>query len=85
MHTVNSSCIWTTNKLVFCETFYLESKALIQIEEEEDQKSLEIFSFYQFYGMMPQFIMQFLKAVWLLFFFFFFVSFCAQNSCPGKG
>lgn len=56
---------------MFCETFYLESKALIQIEEEEDQKSLEIFSFYQFYGMMPQFIMQFLKAVWLLFFFFF--------------
>lgn len=57
---------------MFCETFYLQSKALIQTEEEEGQISLETFSFYKFYGVISQFIMQFLKAV--TFFFSLFVS-----------
>lgn len=60
---------------MFCETFYLKSKALIQTEEEEGQISLETFSFYKFYGVISQFIMQFLKAVGCGFFFFsLFVS-----------
>lgn len=59
---------------MFCETFYLKSKALIQIEEEEGQISLEIFSFYKFHGVIPQFITQFLKAVACFMVFFFLFS-----------
>lgn len=68
-------------ELLFCETLYLESKVLIQTEEEEGQISSETFSCYKFYCVISQFIVQYLKAVA----FFFFLCFCAQNSCPGKG
>lgn len=65
---------------MFCETFYLESKALIQTEEEEGQISLETFSFYKFYGVIPQFIVQILKA--LASFFCYFCLFLCPKLLP---
>lgn len=58
---------------MFCETFYLETKALIQTGEE-GQIALETFYFYKFYSVISQFIMQFLKAVA----FFFSLFLCSK-------